>query len=123
VKRPILIVDDDDDIRSALAMILDDEGYPTDVAPDGVIALEHLRSHRAPAMILLDLMMPRLDGEAMLLELRSDPSLAEIPVVVLSGHKLSSDRLSRMRADDFLLKPVDLDDVLTVVERYAGPPA
>ena len=118
----VLIVDDDDDIREALAMVLADEGYRAEVAADGILALEHLRTHDAPDLILLDLMMPRLDGEEVLAQIRSDPRLARVPVVVLSGDVLARERLDRLRAADFMLKPVELDHLLAVVQRHVSGP-
>jgi two-component system nitrogen regulation response regulator NtrX len=116
----VLIVDDDDDIREALAMVLNDEGFPTEVACDGVMALEHLKSHDAPLLILLDLMMPRLDGEEVLERIKKDPRLAQVPVVVLSGDILARERVDQLHADDFVLKPVELDHLLAVVRRHAS---
>jgi two-component system, chemotaxis family, chemotaxis protein CheY len=115
----VLIVDDDDDIRETLAMVLRDEGYDTQLAADGVVALEHLKCHPAPDLILLDLMMPRLHGECVLEQLKADPALAHVPVVVLSGDVLARDRLEQLHADDFMLKPVELDDLLSMVNRWA----
>ena len=120
MSQSVLIVDDDDDIREALAMILNDEGFLTEVASDGVMALEHLESHEAPHLILLDLMMPRLDGEKVLERIKQDPRFAKVPVVVLSGDILARERVDQLRADDFVLKPVELEHLLAVVQRYAS---
>lgn len=121
IAKPILIVDDDEDIRSALGMVLGVEGYSTAGAIDGVDALEHLRSHADhPSLILLDLMMPRLNGVELMHEIRADPSLADIPVVIFSGDTAACRTAASLGAQCCLPKPVDTDELLTAVDRYVA---
>src|SRR5262245_34872901 len=81
----VLIVDDDYDIRATLHEILSDEGYDVASSANGFEALQALRSGTAPCLILLDLMMPVMDGWQFRAQQLSDPTLASIPVVVLSA--------------------------------------
>jgi CheY-like chemotaxis protein len=121
----ILIVDDDDDIRGLLGLILSAQGHSVDEAADGQHALSRLRSGdgRRPSIILLDLMMPRLDGEGFIREARQDPRLMEIPVWIISGHPAAQQRAMRLGATGCLVKPIDLDQLLSVVESAAPPDA
>src|SRR5262245_59582395 len=81
-RKSVLIIEDDPDIREALAEILEDEGYATVLAGNGREALDHLAKSEMPALILLDLMMPIMDGWQFRDEQRRSPSYAAIPVVV-----------------------------------------
>jgi CheY-like chemotaxis protein len=117
----ILVVDDDDDVRNMLCVILSAEGYATAGAADGIEALRRIRAGDVlPALIFVDLMMPRMDGEALIQTMRRDPSLAGIPVAVLSGHSHPEDGEPTGAIDARLVKPVELDDLLAVVHRFAG---
>jgi CheY-like chemotaxis protein len=115
--RLVLIVDDDLAIREALGDVLRDEGYEVLIAADGQDALDKLRqSGEAPCIILLDLMMPIMTGSQFYAEQQRDPSLRDIPVVVISA-----DGNLRQKAQPFggryLAKPVKVDAVLNVVEQ------
>src|SRR5687768_5316837 len=109
MKGSIMIVDDDANIRDLLALIVEDDGYATQVARDGSEAMDRLKTGSPPALILLDLMMPRLDGAGFLKALKSDPRLAAIPVVVLSGDDVNRDRLRQLGANGLLVKPLEID--------------
>jgi CheY-like chemotaxis protein len=115
----VLIVDDDDDIREVLELVLGSEGYRVDVAKDGQDALHRLAVDGRPAVILLDMMMPEMDGETFMNALRCRPELAGIPVVVMSGHVAARERASALAAAACLVKPVEIDDLLRVVQRLA----
>ena len=93
------------------------------IASDGVEALELLRSDvRRPDIILLDLDMPRMDGRQTLAELKADPALRAIPVVVLSGSEDVRDvkKTYSLQANCYVSKPVDLDDYTEVVKAIAS---
>jgi CheY-like chemotaxis protein len=113
----VLVVDDDADIRETVSLILEDEGYDVASAGDGASALAELRDGPRPGLILLDLMMPVMDGWQFREAQLSDPSLAAIPVVVLSA-----DAGLRDKADYFggayLAKPVNIDALLDAVASY-----
>jgi CheY-like chemotaxis protein len=117
VKGEILIVDDDRDIRETLGMILEDEGYCVGMAADGRAALEHMHAEGAPSVILLDLMMPGMNGWEFLEHKRVDPELAPVPVVVLSASS-AADALPGPSAR--LRKPVDYDRLLSTIGALAG---
>jgi CheY-like chemotaxis protein len=117
--RLVLIVEDDEDTRGALSEVLADEGYSVSEASDGATALRRLTSQR-PDLILLDLGLPEIRGEELLRTKASDPALAAIPVVVLSGASRSHSTMPGVAA--VVPKPFDLDDVVALVRKFAGPP-
>ena len=111
-QRPILVVEDDDDLRSTLAYNLNVEGYETLVAADGVTALEIAR--RQPlALALLDVMLPRLDGLDVLRQLRARPETANLPVLMLTARAEESDVVVGLElgADDYVTKPFSWNEV------------
>jgi CheY-like chemotaxis protein len=109
----LLVVDDDDDLRSVLVEVLSDEGYTVKAAASGTEALALLQTIR-PCMILLDLMMPGLSGWEVVAELEKDPSLATIPVCILSA--VAAQAPSRSVAT--LQKPVPLPALLDAVAQH-----
>jgi CheY-like chemotaxis protein len=115
----LLIVEDDRDTRLSLAQLLVGEGYDVCEAADVTAGLSTLRAFR-PDLVLLDYAIPeRRDGEEFLRTKAADPQAASIPVVVMSG-------FSGLRHLDgvvaFIAKPFDVDDLLALVRRFAGPP-
>ncbi|NJL24657.1 MAG: response regulator [Calothrix sp. SM1_5_4] len=114
--RPVLIVEDDPDIREMLESFLRDEGYRVSVAENGRKALDFLRGEGdLPGLILLDLMMPIMDGRTFMGHLLQDSRLSAIPVVTLTAANIP--RLDQV--SDSLRKPVNIEDLLSVVSRYA----
>jgi CheY-like chemotaxis protein len=115
----ILIVDDDADIRHLLTTFLTFRGYfPVSVA-NGQEAINHLRhSQPCPQLILLDQMMPVMDGTTFRHAQRQDPALADIPIVVLSGAENIEEQAPRLAAVAYLSKPIDFNALLRVVEHY-----
>lgn len=111
----VLVVDDDPDIREGIADVLEVSGYTVSMAENGRAALALLRGGPLPALILLDLMMPVMDGWEMLAALRAEPRLAGVPVVILTA----MDQSKVPVAAGYLRKPFDLDDLVSVVERHA----
>jgi CheY-like chemotaxis protein len=120
--RGVLIVDDDVDIRETIEEVLADNDVPAIGAENGAVALDRLRSEaEPPCVILLDMMMPVMDGRTFRLAQKDDPALSGIPVVVLSAHA-SGERVAReLEVDVYLRKPVDLKTLLDVVGRYCEP--
>jgi CheY-like chemotaxis protein len=113
--RWILVIDDDEDIREALGDVLGDAGYSVRVAASGDEALEMLRGADRPALILLDLMMPGMDGFGFRAAQVADPAIASIPVVIISaGGNLATDA-KRLGATGFIQKPMKLDAILREV--------
>ena len=110
----VLVVDDETDIRQAVAEVLADEGYQVFDAGDGAEALAKLRAFH-PSVVLLDLMMPGMNGWEFRDAQKHDPDVSEIPVVVLSA----LGRVGTIDAEGFIQKPFDLDELLDVVRRHA----
>jgi CheY-like chemotaxis protein len=116
----VFIIDDDHDIRATLQEILSDEGYEVTSSANGLDALAKLRSGVAPNVILLDLMMPVMDGWQFRAQQLEDPHLASIPVVVLSADAGIEQKSRSLEAAECVRKPVDLETLLRVVSRYCG---
>jgi CheY-like chemotaxis protein len=115
----ILIVDDDPTISFLLTLALEDAGYTVASVANGQAALERLRaSTERPCLILLDLMMPPLNGWEFRAQQLADPALASIPVVVLSAARPSDERAEALQAVAVLKKPVDFAAVLALVAQY-----
>jgi CheY-like chemotaxis protein len=118
-RRRILLVEDDDEIREALTDVLEQQGYQVEGARNGREALEMLHDHEAPRLILLDLMMPVMDGWQFRHAQLEDPQIARIPVVVLSAMANLRARGADLHAAECLAKPVDVDYLLEAVSRYS----
>jgi CheY-like chemotaxis protein len=118
-KGPILIVDDDVDVREALRDALEDGGFETVMAPSGPAGLAYLRSSPPPALILLDWMMPGMDGPEFFATLKKDSGLARIPVILLTADPRTRAKARELGVTDFLDKPVELDRLLSTVAKYA----
>ena len=110
----ILLVEDDELLRGAMRLVLEWEGYRVDCAGDGRQALDYLRAGERPALILLDVMLPVLDGWQFRREQRRDPELAAIPVVVVSALDLAA----CPDADAYVRKPFDPQQLLEAVRRH-----
>ncbi len=113
----ILVVDDDADIRDSLRDALELEGYTVAVAANGRDAWESLRPEALPALILLDLMMPVMNGAEFLRLLRADDRLRSVPVVVVTAFGASAGSVVA-ESQGLLPKPLDLEQLLRTVERY-----
>ena len=108
----ILLVDDEADLVWAVQRSLCDEGYEVFTAGDGVEA-PAVAQHRQPDLIVLDIVMPRLDGVQVLHQLRRDPNLAAVPVLFLTSRSAIEDRIKGFDegADDYVIKPFDLREI------------
>ena len=116
--RKIMVVDDEPAIRDLIVAVLEDEGYAVVAATSGRRALELIESER-PDLVIMDIMMPEMDGREAYRRLRELPELAHVPVVMMSAAS-SPDQLSP-RVAAFLAKPFDLDDLLeTIVDVLEG---
>ncbi|WP_437726096.1 response regulator [Sorangium sp. So ce861] len=114
--RAILVIEDDQGVCDALAGVLSDEGYEVMTARNGAEALARLRGAPAPALIVLDLMMPMMDGYAFRAEQLRTPAIADVPVVVLTAG--AAPRAAELGPVDILKKPVNLAALLDAVARY-----
>lgn len=113
----VLVVDDYEDARKFFCTFLQLAGYDVLAAVDGQDALDVARRQR-PDLILLDLKMPRMDGETFRREQLADPTLAAIPVIVLSGSSDGEQIAQRIAAIDYLPKPIDSRVLLDAVARH-----
>jgi CheY-like chemotaxis protein len=117
----ILLVEDDFDVREALFETLREIGYAVDCAADGAEALEYLRDGGRPGLILLDLMMPRMSGSEFRRVQRNDPAMRDLPVVLLSADGTMDEKARALGVQGAVKKPIDLDELLTVIERFRSP--
>jgi len=122
---PLLVVEDDEDIRSSLVQVLEEEGYAVSSAPNGRVAMSALSAPDGilPRLILLDMMMPVLDGPGFMDEQARAPELARIPVLILSasGTVDSLPRPANLRTS-VLKKPFTLERLLTAVQTLSAAP-
>ncbi|MGZ3404969.1 MAG: response regulator [Polyangia bacterium] len=115
----VLLVEDDEDIRHTVTEILSEEGFTVVGAADGDDAMRYLRNcAEPPRLILLDLMMPVMDGWAFRAAQLADPRLAKIPVVILSAATDVRRHAAQLHADDYLGKPLDVPRLLAAIERH-----
>lgn len=113
----VLLVEDDEDIRESIAELLRRRGYDVVTAADGHDALSVLARGDRPCIVLLDLVMPRMDGWTFLDRVHADPANAEIPVVIVSAHGGTH---APAGTAGVLRKPFELDDLFRVVADYCG---
>lgn len=120
-RRHVMLVEDDRDIRESLIEILDGEGYQVTGADDGLHALELLDRGPQPDVILLDLMMPRMNGFEFREQQLQRPELAAIPVIVITASNDVVQKAASMNAAGYLRKPMRLQPLLTMLERMLSP--
>jgi CheY-like chemotaxis protein len=115
--HPVLVIEDDTEIREALKEILESEGYQVRTATNGQEGLDYLKSSATkPGIIVLDLMMPVMDGWHFRNHQLQDPDFAKIPVVVITADGNAAQKAKAMNAAAGLKKPIDLDRFLTTIE-------
>lgn len=115
----ILIVEDDDDIREAMALLIRSEGYDVVEARNGDEALRALRTSSSGfCLVLLDLFMPVKNGWEFRAEQMADPEIADVPVVVVSADRNARDKAQGLGALDYLVKPIDFDRLLGTLAAY-----
>jgi CheY-like chemotaxis protein len=118
-KGAVMVVEDDFAIRETLRELIEDEGYQVLWASNGQEALAVL-GHTSPRLILLDLMMPVMDGCEFRVAQCRDPALAGIPVVVISADHALEQKAVGLGVEGWLAKPFELDALLTTLQRYAA---
>ncbi len=117
--RRALVVEDDEDIRDVVAMLLTVLGFDVREAPNGQVALETLRAGWIPTLIVLDLMMPVMNGWAFRAEQRKIPGAAKVPIIVLSARRPPYRGLdAELQVAEILPKPFELDSFLAAVSRH-----
>jgi len=116
-RATILVIDDDDDIREVLATVLDEAGFRVVTAANGREGLERLREDPQPDVILLDLMMPEMDGYQFRAEQQRDPALRAIPTLIVTAGTVTS-RVEALGAEAILRKPVSLRRLVDTIRRF-----
>jgi CheY-like chemotaxis protein len=114
----ILLVEDDAAIRETVSECLISEGYRVDAAEHGADALARLAGGERPSLLLLDLIMPVMNGAELVERVRAEPRLAGVPMVLMTA-AIAAPGASLPAVDATLVKPFDLDDLLAAVERLA----
>jgi CheY-like chemotaxis protein len=122
VAPSVLLVEDEPDVRQSLREIIEEEGYRVADVADGRQALEYLRAHEPPTVVLLDLMMPVMDGWQVLRAMRADAALARIPVIVISAAAQATldEVVAQGGASSYIRKPIALDRLLAALKRICG---
>ena len=117
-RGPILVVEDDRAIRETLTDILTSEGYAVEAASNGLVALQRMRAVPAPALLIVDLVMPVLGGLELCRALGRDPRWTALPVVIVSADEVP--RPLPLPQTQVLAKPIRFDQLLAAVERCYG---
>jgi CheY-like chemotaxis protein len=114
----ILVVDDEPSLVEAIASVLEDEGYAVTTAGDGLTALRAMHDGLRPCLAILDLMMPTMSGWELRAAMLSDPTLANIPVAIVSA--FARGEMSTLQPSAVLQKPFELRDIVELAERYCA---
>lgn len=119
MNKKVFVVEDDQDIREALAELLESEGYDVTTAENGQIGIDKLsQASQLPNLILLDLMMPVKDGFQFYAEKSADPHLSSVPVIVMSADGHILEKQKKLQAQAYIKKPVDIDHILNMVDQF-----
>ena len=120
--RRVMVVDDDVDVRELLAQLLELEGYQVTTAADGREALSRLAKGPLPSTILLDLRMPGMNGWEFRAHQLANPSLASIPVIILTADRTQdANTVARLGASALFRKPLDVDALLATLGQATAP--
>ncbi|HJQ84696.1 MAG TPA: response regulator [Candidatus Binatia bacterium] len=120
MRRRLLLVEDDASVHEVLRALLESAGYDVVGATDGEEALQHLRAGADPSLILLDLMLPRMDGFQFRALQRANAAWARIPVVVYSGMDRLAERVRELEPSAWFAKPMDPESLLLAIEKYCA---
>jgi chemosensory pili system protein ChpA (sensor histidine kinase/response regulator) len=122
-QKRIVIAEDDAPLREFLRIVLEEEGFEVLGCPDGRVCIDVLQTSRdrndIPAMILLDLNMPKIDGWEVAAWLDADPILSSVPVIVISATEAHGKAAKALNADAYLVKPFTTDEILGVVGLFS----
>jgi CheY-like chemotaxis protein len=119
----VLVVEDDQDLREIITMTLESRGHHVAAVSDGGQALAWLRDHDPmPCLVLLDLMMPGMNGFELSATMHADPALSAIPVVVITGAPLLAKQRSSELHAEVLSKPIELALLVSTVRRFCPAP-
>jgi CheY-like chemotaxis protein len=117
--KRILVVEDDTSIRELLVELLESEGYTVASAVNGLEGLKILQTDTIPDLILIDLMMPVMDGYSFRTEQLKNPLWSKIPTVVMSAEANAKEKMKNFNITAFLSKPVELETILKTVARFS----
>lgn len=117
-KKPILLVDDELDLRECIADFLEAEGYSVIQAENGQAALNLLQQGLKPSVILLDFMMPVMDGKAFCEAFNNDPNINSLPVILLTAAKVPEEKLAQMKIKEQLDKPIQIEKFLESIAKF-----
>ena len=115
----ILVVEDDPQVSRLIALVLERAGHESQVVSDGQTALKKARELK-PSIIFADLSIKGMNGEALCSSLKSDAATRSIPYVVLSGDSDIASKAKLCGADDYMGKPFEFEDLIRLVDKYAG---
>ena len=115
----VLVVDDDPDLAALCSLLLESEGYDTDIARNGYEAYNAISNEHVD-VVLLDAMMPVLDGLTVCRMVKRDPDLKDVPIILMSASRRLCDE-ARGSADAVISKPFDLDNLVDTVHHFAYP--
>lgn len=116
-KYKILLIDDDESILEAVKIVLEEEGYHVNTL-NSLKGARKFIGKTKPNLIFLDLVVSELNGDLFINELKNDIKYKKIPVIILSAHALLPSLASKSRADDYLVKPFDIEELLLKVKSY-----
>jgi CheY-like chemotaxis protein len=117
--KTVLVVEDNRVEREGTGVVLREKGYHVLLAANGAEAWNHLRSDRLPDLMVLDMMLPDVDGWQLLAQVRSDPALASMPVLIATGLGIANPKwAASLGAAGLLRKPFDADQLIQEVERF-----
>ena len=120
MRKIVLVVDDDTGLQETLQAALEFEDYEVVIAEDGLVALEKLTTV-IPNLILLDIMMPRMDGYAFAKELQRRGLRTSIPMIILTADGRAPQKAAQLGADGYIEKPFDISDFLDTVALHVRP--
>lgn len=115
--KKILIVDDDPDILEAVKMILDTEGYESDITTKGDETYKKINEYK-PDLIILDVLLSGNDGRKICKILKSNPSTQQIPLIMISAHPSAKDSVEECGADAFVAKPFSIQQLLDAIDKF-----
>jgi two-component system, chemotaxis family, chemotaxis protein CheY len=118
----ILFVEDDEELRSATSELLRDEGFRVAEAENGARALDYLNRGNVPSLVILDLLMPGLDGFQFITRVRNAPKLRDIPILVLSGATKTGLLAGLQNVVAHLSKPFSAEELVACVRKFAASP-
>jgi CheY-like chemotaxis protein len=117
----VLVVDDEPNLQAMFGRSLRFAGFDVVVANGGTDGLQKLREDPSIGLVLLDLNMPGVDGWRFRTEQRADPQMREVPTIIMTGEPLARVVSEPLDASEYLLKPIGLDHLISVVSDYCEP--